>query len=179
MRSSLGTQAYSRGGTGKNKLCSVIQPINQSIKPATDKRVVYRADREKLLSTEFVAQSQLPNQQKQVHFGDTQLDMLTCWTWLPAKQALSILLIVRLCSGSKDADFAYPISQMGRDGDIWRGRNNALATMGQICEPGQDAPERLLRGELARVGEVRLAGICSALTSGRCCSVHAATARRP
>src|SRR5438876_1226658 len=110
MRSSFRTQAYSRGSTGKNKLCPVIQRVNQSVKPATDKRVVQRADREELLSTEFVAQSQLPKQQKQVHFGDTQLNVLTCWSWLPAKQTLSIFLIVRMGCGSKDAYFAYPIS---------------------------------------------------------------------
>ncbi len=166
VRAAFRRQRHARRRRRQDEAGVLVAGVVERIEAAGDERVVERADRDQPLAEQGMRQPERRQQQEQVHLGDAELDMLPLRREVPGVgrgDALGLEQVLHLLAREQAAP-VHPRPEIGRDGDVGRGRDDAvrerLARARQLVE---DQPEALLRRhrgllgarERARVGERR------------------------
>ncbi len=86
-----------------------------------------------------MAQAERSEEHEEIHLGDAQLDVLTTRPRLPAQELPRRIEIGLGWLGPEDTDLVDPAAEIGRDRNVRRGRDDALAHLLDIGQLGQQA----------------------------------------
>ena len=65
------------GRAGEDHARANVKAVNQCVESTADEGIVDRADRDQVLARQLVRKSKLPKGHKEIHFGDTEFNVLS------------------------------------------------------------------------------------------------------
>ena len=161
MRTALRSERHAGRRADDHETGILIAGIVQGIETAGDEGIVDGADRQQSLSEQRMGQASRTEQQEEVHFSDAEFEMLAGRPELPLLRRRDAFVAERIGEllACEQATAIDPWPEIGRDGDIGRGRDDAcrkgVVTLGKGVE---DLAEAGLRRQFAVFEENRAGG---------------------
>ena len=131
----------------------LVAGVVEGIETAHDEGVVERADRQQTHAEQRMRQPERRQQDEQVVLGDAELDVLALRRHHPALGRDHLLLAEDVLApvAIEEAAAIDPAAEVGGDGDVRRGRDDAVGERTALArEIGEDAAEALLRRHRCR-----------------------------
>ena len=130
MRAAFRRQRHARGRRHDHEARILVAGVVQRIEAAGDERIVERADRQQARAEQLVAEPQRRELDEQVVLGDAELDMLAARRLAPelGRHDLELAEHVLGFGVRPQAAPVHPGAEIGRDRDVGRGGDDALAT---------------------------------------------------
>ncbi len=150
----------------------LITGVVEAIEAAGDERVVKRSDREKARSEQVAGEAGRREHQEEIALGDAELDML------PIVVAAPFLCRGNLCLGEdvghlaapEQAALVHPGAEVGRNGDVGRGRDDPVGEVAARTWTGRAGFGRTRPGSTALPQRaLELPGFLSSRSCGRAC----------
>jgi hypothetical protein len=154
----------------------LITGIVQCIEAAGDERIIQRADRQQPLAVDAVRQPERGQQDKQIHLGDAELDMLAARGKLPGEGRGNALALegVGHRLAREQAAAIDPGPEIGRHGDVGRRGDDARGKLARLAPDlieQRTEPDLRRHGRLDRhrklVGHGNVRRLQAALAAGR------------
>ena len=108
-------QRDARRRAREHEACARVDRVDQRVQATTDKRVVDGADRQQLRTVKLGTKTELPEQEKEIHLRDAELDVLALRRRLPLEWAGILDLVDRFDLGTKDAALIDPATEARRN----------------------------------------------------------------
>ena len=150
VRAALGRQRDAGRRRHQHEPRVLVAGIVQRIEAAPDERVVERADGQQALAEDRPGEAEGGERQEQIVLGDAELDMLARRRHRPKLRRQHRLLGIGVGGGvaAEDSAPVHPRPEIGRDGDIGRGGDDALGERPPCPrDVAQDPPEPVLGGD--------------------------------
>src|SRR5258706_9497653 len=148
MRAPLGSESNATGRRHKDESRVLVASVIQGIQASRDEWVVKRADRKQTCSEHAVRKPERRQQQEQVHFRNSELEVLPAGTQFPALHRSYSLLAkgVRKLIAPEDSAPIDPRSKVRRNRHVRRCRHYATGNVRLLtADLIQNVAERSLR----------------------------------
>ena len=132
MGAAFGGECHAGWCADDDKAGILITGIVQCIEATRDERIVDRADGNEAFAEQGMRKSRRTEQEEQVHFGDTEFDMLSRRRELPFLGRGDLLVAERVAAdlAREQAAPVHPGAEIGRHSDIGRGCDDAVGQFG-------------------------------------------------
>ena len=135
VRAALGRKRDPRRRRDQHEARILVAGVVERIEPARDERIVERADRQKARAELPLGQAQCGEQQEKIVLGDAQFDVPPVRRERPALRRRQALLAEEIgVRGAREhRDLVDPAAEIGRDGHVGRGRDDARGEIAAAC----------------------------------------------